>query len=67
MRFVIGVILLLIGLGCIVAGAIWQQILCYEMFGAIFEEVFIPHWSALLFLGVVPMVVGSLMSGIGIN
>lgn len=67
MRFVIGVILLLIGIVCIVAGAIWQQILCYEMFGAIFEKVFIPHWSALLFLGAIPMVVGSLMSGIGIN
>lgn len=67
MRFVIGVILLLIGLGCVVAGAIWQQILCYEMFGVIFEEVFIPHRSALLYLGAIPMIVGSLMSGIEIN
>jgi hypothetical protein len=67
MRFVIGVILLLIGLGCVVVGAIWQQILCYEMFGAIFEKVFIPHWSALFYLGAIPMVVGSLMSGIEIN
>lgn len=67
MRFVIGVILLLIGLGCIVAGAIWQQVLCYQMFGAIFEKVFIPHWSALLYLGAIPMIVGSLMSGIEIS
>lgn len=67
MRFVIGVILLLIGFVCIVAGAIWQQVLCYEMFGAIFEKVFIPHWSALLYLGAIPMTLGSLMSGIEIN
>ena len=67
MRFVIGVILLLIGLGCVVAGAIWQQVLCYQMFGAIFEKVFIPHYSAWLYLGAIPMIVGSLMSGIEIN
>lgn len=67
MRFVIGVILLLIGLGCVVAGAIWQQVLCYQMFGVIFQKVFIPHWSAWLYLGAIPMMVGSLMSGIEIN
>ena len=67
MRFVIGVILLLIGLGCVVTGAIWQQVLCYQMFGAMFETVFIPHYSALLYLGAIPMIVGSLMSGIEIN
>ena len=67
MRFVIGVVLLLIGLGCVVAGAIWQQVLCYQMFGAIFEKVFIPHYSAWLYLGAIPMIVGSLMSGIEIN
>lgn len=67
MRFVVGVILLLIGTCCVVAGGIWQQILCYQMFGAIFEKVFIPHWSALLYLGVIPMMVGSLMSGIEIS
>ena len=67
MRFVIGVILLLIGLGCVVAGVIWQQVLCYQMFGVVFQEVFIPHYSAWLYLGVIPMIVGSLMSGIEIN
>lgn len=67
MRFVIGVILFLIGMGCVVAGAIWQQVLCYQMFGAIFEQVFIPHWSALLYLGAIPMIVGSIMSGIEIS
>lgn len=67
MRFVVGVILLLIGICCMVAGGIWQQILCYQMFGAIFEKVFIPHWSALLYLGVIPTIVGSLMSGIEIS
>lgn len=67
MRFVVGVILLLIGICCVVAGAIWQQILCYQMFGAMFENVFIPHWSALLYLGVIPMIVGNLMSGIEIS
>lgn len=65
MRFVIGVILFLIGFGCIIAGAIWQQVLCYEMFGVIFKQVFIPHYSAWLYLlGAIPMFVGSIMSGI---
>ena len=62
MRFVIGVILLLIGLGCVVAGAIWQQVLCYQMFGVIFQKVFIPHWSAWFYLGIIPLCIGWAMA-----
>ena len=67
MKFWIGIILCLLGLGCVGCAVVWQQVLCYQMFGAIFEKVFIPHWSALLYLGVIPMIVGSLMSGIEIS
>lgn len=67
MRFAIGVILLLFGLCCVATAVIWQQVLCYQIFGAIFSNIFIPHYSAWLYLGGIPMIIGSLMSGIEIN
>lgn len=42
---------------------IWQQVLCYQMFGAIFERVFIPHYSAWLYCGCVPVTVGLMLIG----
>lgn len=57
MRFWLAVILGVIGIGCILTAVIWQQVLCYQTFGVIFDEVFIPHWSALFYLGVIPLFV----------
>lgn len=58
MKFWIGLIIFFLGLGCILCGAIWQQVLCYQKFGVIFKEIFIPHWSAFFYLGVIPMIAG---------
>ena len=55
MRFWIAVVLGVVGIGCILTAAIWQQVLCYQTFGVIFDKVFIPHWSALFYLGVIPL------------
>lgn len=61
MKFWIGAILALIGIGCVVAAVVWQQTLCYQTFGAVFEKVFIPHWSAWFYLGTIPLAIGSVM------
>ena len=62
MKFWIGIILALLGLGCIITACIWQQVLCYQMFGVVFEKVFIPHWSAFFYFGAVPLIVGWCMA-----
>lgn len=67
MKEIIGAILLLFGMICLAIGGILQQVLCYQMFGAIFKQIFIPHWSALFYLGIIPMAIGSIMSGIELN
>lgn len=64
MRRVIGFILIILGLACCLVAFICQQVICYQTFGAIFEQVFIPHWSAWFYLGAVPLTSGSLMIGI---
>ena len=62
MKFWIGIILCLLGLGCVVCALVWQQVLCYQMFGVVFQEVFIPHWSAWLYLGIIPFCSGWVMA-----
>lgn len=61
LTFVIGLIVCVSGFCSILAAAIWQQVLCYQMFGAIFDSVFIPHYSAFLYLGIIPATVGWIM------
>lgn len=61
MKFWIGLIIFFLGICCIICGAVWQQVLCYQTFGVIFEKVFTPHWSALFYLGVIPMIIGWIM------
>lgn len=63
MKFWIGTALVLLGFGCILTAVIWQQVLCYQMFGIVFntDKFFIPHWSALLYLGAIPMIAGQCM------
>lgn len=61
MKFWIGALLTLIGMGCAVCAIVWQQILCYQTFGVVFEKVFIPHWSAWFYLGIIPVAIGSVM------
>jgi len=58
---VLGWILLFVGFGCVLFAVIEQQIVCYQMFGAVFKQVFIPHWSAWFYFGTVPMFVGYVM------
>ena len=60
-RVIIGIILLVAGFACVLAACVWQQVLCYQKFGFIFAELFIPHLSALLYLGAIPMGIGSCM------
>lgn len=60
-QIIIGAILFVVGLACVLAAFIWQQILCYQKFGFIFAELFIPHLSALLYLGAIPMGIGGYM------
>ena len=62
MKFWIGIILCFIGLGCVGCAVVWQQVLCYQMFGVVFQKVFIPHWSALLYLGIIPLCIGWAMA-----
>ena len=64
MKFWIGIILCFIGLGCMGCAVVWQQVLCYQMFGVIFQKVFIPHWSTLLYLGIIPLCIGWVMANI---
>lgn len=64
MKFWIGIILCLLGLGFIICAVIWQQVLCYQMFGVVFKQVFIPHWSAWLYLGVIPSCIGWVIANI---
>jgi hypothetical protein len=65
MKCIIGIILCLIGLGSIICAGVFQQVLCYQMFGVVFEKMFIPHWSALFYLGIVPLCVGWAMVQMG--
>lgn len=46
---------LIIGIVCVGFACVMQTVLMYERYGVIFntEAVFIPHWSAWFFLGVV--------------
>ena len=62
MKFWIGLIIFFLVLGCIICGAVWQQVLCYQMFGVVFQKVFIPHWSAWLYLGIIPFCSGWVMA-----
>ena len=62
---ILGVILALVGIACVVAAIIWQQVLCYQKFGVIFGgdnfTIFIPHPSAFLYVGIVPMLIGAIL------
>lgn len=58
MKFWVGFALVVLGVISIIIAVIWQQVLCFQQFGVIFDEVFIPHWSALFYLGVIPIGIG---------
>lgn len=66
MKFWIGIILVILGLGCVVTAIVWQQVLCYQMFGVVFntDNMFIPHWSALFYLGIIPVIIGWVMANL---
>lgn len=61
LRIIIGIILTLIGIAMLFTAIIWQQILIYHKFGMIFEGIFIPHYSAWLYTGVIPLAIGAPM------
>lgn len=58
MKFWIGIVLCVLGTGCIVFAIVWQQILCSQMFGVVLAKVLIPHWSAWFYLGAIPLCIG---------
>lgn len=58
MKINIAYILILIGLFCILFAEIMQCVVCVQMYGVIFKQVFIPHWSAWFFLGFIPIITG---------
>ena len=59
LKIIIGIILTLIGIAMLFTAMIWQQILIYHKFGMIFEGIFIPHYSAWLYTGVIPLAIGT--------
>ena len=54
-KTILGFIVFLLGALSMVFALIMQMILCYEKYGVILRLVFIPHWSNLFFLGIIPM------------
>ena len=58
MKLWVGFALAMLGVASIITAIVWQQVLCFQRFGVIFNEVFIPHWSALLYLGIIPIGIG---------
>ena len=61
---VLGFILLIVGIACVLFASIYQMVLVYRMFGFIVGgdvTFFIPHWSALFYLGIVPFIWGYLL------
>ena len=62
---ILGAILILIGLASVITAIVWQQILIFQKYGVLFGgdgfSIFIPHWSALLYLGIIPLFIGYLI------
>jgi len=69
LRIAFGVLLLLIGIGCILYAGIMQMVLCYQKFGVIIssEHFFIPHWSAWFYFGIIPFATGNVILGIDLD
>ena len=64
--FILAILFLIGGFGCVVYAGVMQMILCYQKFGAIItENLFIPHWSAWFYFGAVPMITGYVMLYLG--
>lgn len=64
-KFIISLILFIIGILSIIFALIMQAVLCYQKFGAVFENSFIPHWSAYFFFGVIPLFLSFLIIELG--
>lgn len=47
-RVSIAVVLEIVGLISCIFAIVYQQVLCYQKFGVILEQVIIPHWSLIL-------------------
>ena len=62
---IIGATLIFAGLASIITAVIWQQILIYQKYRVLFGgdgfNIFIPHWSAWSYLGIIPLIVGYLI------
>lgn len=61
-KYWFGIALIMLGLASFIIAIVWQQVLCFQRFGAIFDEVFIPHWSAFFYLGFIPMGIGYVLA-----
>ena len=57
LKLVLGIILFLIGLGCLGYTIVMQCILKYQMYGLIFNGVVV-HWSLWFLFGIIPFCIG---------
>ena len=59
---IFSIFLTLIGIVCVIIAIVWQQILIYQKYGFLFGSdgfsIFIPHWSAWFYLGIIPFLIG---------
>lgn len=62
MRYIIAIILMILGVMSVCFAEIMQCVICVQMYGVVFKQVFIPHWSAWFFLGVIPMLVAHILA-----
>lgn len=56
------IVLFLIGAAAVIYAQVMQCILSYHKFGVIISEhIFIPHWSAWFYFGIIPTAVAAIM------
>lgn len=63
--FIIGGIIMVIGIGLMIAGAVIQKAIGMEIYGTKDGFLYIEHWSCWLYLGIIPALIGSIMMTFG--
>lgn len=58
MRLKIVIILFILGTTSVGFAWIMQCFICVQMYGVVFKQVFIPHWSSWFYLGIIPTFIG---------
>lgn len=57
-KLILGSILIIAGIAMVGYATIMQCVLSVQLYGAIFDRIFIPDKSALFFLGFIPILIG---------